>query len=129
MSSRLSPFFARLAVESGFITALHSSRDTKLLCLQRFVRLFAYGASFLVLVQFLSSLGITDGRIGVFMTLTLVGDTLISFLLTLITDQIGRRRVLATGAGLMLLSGLTFSLATNYWLLVIASVVGVISPR
>lgn len=121
--------FTKLAEESGIVAILSSSYDTKLLCLQRFVRLFAYGISFLILVHFLTSLGINDARVGLFMTLTLLGDVVISFILTLITDKVGRRKVLATGAVLMTMSGVVFSLTSNYWLLVLASVVGVISPR
>lgn len=124
----LQPWRSRLATESGFRTIAQSCRDTKLLCLQRFVRLFAYGASFLILVHFLSSMGISDDRIGLFMTLTLLGDAAISSLLTLITDQVGRRRVLFVGACSMVVSGLVFAASGNYWLLLLASVVGVISP-
>ncbi|OHW94991.1 major facilitator superfamily transporter [Colletotrichum incanum] len=128
MTSETVPWLSRLAVESGFTSIVESCRDTKVLCLQRFVRLFAYGTSFLILVHFLSSLGFSDERIGLFMTLTLLGDVVISFLLTAITDQVGRRKVLAAGAVLMVMSGLVFSWAGNYWILVIASIVGVISP-
>jgi predicted MFS family arabinose efflux permease len=107
----------------------NSTRDVKLLFLQRFFRLFAYGTTFIILVHFLSSLGISDEHIGLFMTLTMLGDVVISFVLTLITDQVGRRRVLLVGAALMILSGAVFSLSSSYWILVLASVVGVISPR
>ncbi|KAK6212173.1 major facilitator superfamily transporter [Colletotrichum tabaci] len=128
MSSNTTSWLTRLAEESGFTSILGSCRDTKVLCLQRFVRLFAYGASFLILVHFLSSLGFSDERIGLFMTLTLLGDVVISFLLTAITDQVGRRKILAAGAVLMVMSGLVFSWSGNYWVLVAASIVGVISP-
>ncbi len=120
---------SRLSRESGFSSVLHAPRDTKLLCLQRFVRLFAYGTAFLILVHHLSVLGFGDARIGLFMTSTLLGDVVVSFLLTLITDQVGRRRVLAAGAALMAVSGLVFAVSSNFWLLLVASVVGVISPR
>lgn len=119
---------SRLATESGLNTVLQSSRDAKLLCAQRFVRLFAYGASFLVLVPFLSSLGIPDARIGLFMTLTLLGDVVISLILTAITDRVGRRRILAAGTLLMASSGVVFALSDNFWVLLLASIVGVISP-
>ena len=127
--SRLDELVSRLARGSGFTSIAQSSRDTKLLCLQRFVRMFAYGTSFLILVHFLTSLDISDERVGLFMTLTLLGDVVISFALTLVTDQLGRRRVLAAGCALMAMSGVTFSLSSSYWLLVSASVTGVISPR
>ncbi|CAK7204109.1 hypothetical protein SEUCBS139899_006862 [Sporothrix eucalyptigena] len=119
---------SRLATESGLATILQSGRDAKLLCAQRFVRLFAYGASFLILVPFLASLGIPDARIGLFMTLTLLGDVVISLILTAITDRVGRRRILAAGTLLMAGSGVVFALSDNFWILLLASVVGVISP-
>lgn len=129
MSERQAGLFSRLASELGMEALAQSPLDTKLMCLQRFVRLFAYGASFLILVHFLASLGIPDGEIGLFMTLTLLGDAAISLVLTLLTDKLGRRRVLAFGAASMVVSGAVFALSSNYWVLVIASVVGVISPR
>ncbi|TEA12485.1 putative membrane protein [Colletotrichum sidae] len=128
MSSQPSSWLFRLAEESGLTAIAQSCRDTKVLCLQRFVRLFAYGASFLILVHFLSSLGFSDERVGLFMTLTLLGDVVISFLLTAVTDQVGRRKVLGAGAALMVMSGLVFAYFGNYWILVVASVFGVISP-
>lgn len=129
MGSQASNLLTSLASELGVTSILSSTRDTKLLCLQRFVRLFAYGASTLILALYLSSLGISDARIGAFMTLTLLGDVVISFLLTLFADGLGRRRILALGAGLMSASGVVFAFSENYWVLVAASILGVISPR
>lgn len=128
MAERVQAWASWLAAESGFDTFFHSSRDTKILCAQRFVRLFAYGMTFLILVHFLAGMGFSEERIGVFMTTTLLGDTVISTLLTAITDKVGRRRVLAAGAAMMSLSGAAFCLSSNYWILVTASVIGVISP-
>lgn len=131
MASTTSPvsLLRRLRTELGVDSILNSSRDTKILCLQRFVRLFAYGASTLILAAYLSSLGISDTRIGLFMTLTLLGDVVVSFGLTIFADGLGRRKILIAGASLMTASGIIFSLNGNYWVLVIASILGVISPR
>ena len=63
------------------------------------------------------------------MTLTLLGDVAISFLLTLVADGLGRRRILGLGAALMSASGVVLALSGNYWVLVAASILGVISPR
>lgn len=115
--------------ELGLITMWNSSRDVKFLCAQRFVRLFAYGGSTLILVSYLSAIGIPDDRIGLFMTLTLVGDVVISFFLTLFADAMGRKAVLALGSLLMAASGIVFALTGNYWILLAAAVFGVISPR
>ena len=120
---------SKVASELGVYSILGSTRDTKLLCFQRFIRLFAYGASTLILVLYLSSLGISEARIGLFMTLTLLGDVVISFGLTLFADGLGRRRILILGAALMSASGVVFAFSGNYWVLVAASIFGVISPR
>ncbi|KAI4128882.1 MAG: hypothetical protein LQ338_002512 [Usnochroma carphineum] len=117
-----------LANELGLYNILGSSRDTKLLCLQRFVRLFAYGASTLILALYLSSVHVSDAKIGLFMSMTLWGDVVISFILTLFADGLGRRRTLMLGAALMTASGVVFALSGNYWVLVAASIFGVISP-
>ena len=122
-------WISRIASELGIYSILSSPRDTKLLCLSRFVRLFAYGSSTLILALYLSELGTSDTRIGLFMTLTLLGDVVISFLLTLVADGLGRRRILVLGSSLMTASGIVFALVGNYWFLVLASVLGVISPR
>lgn len=128
-SSRiLGPFQAFLR-ELGLTTLFHAPADTKILILQRFVRLFAYGGSTLILASYLSALGISDARIGLFMTLTLVGDVLISFLLTQVADQLGRRWILVLGAALMSVAGVVFGLSGNYWVLLAGAIVGVISPR
>lgn len=63
------------------------------------------------------------------MTLTLWGDVPISLLLTLYADRMGRKVVMCIGASLMIISGIIFAICGNYWVLVAASVVGVISPR
>lgn len=63
------------------------------------------------------------------MTLTLLGDVVISFGLTIFADSLGRRKILIAGASLMTASGIIFTLNGNYWVLVTASILGVISPR
>lgn len=123
------PFIARALEELGLVSLKRSARDVKLLCAQRLVRLFAYGSSTLVLVAYLQALGISRTRIGLFMTLTLVGDVAISFVLTLFADGLGRKAILILGAALMAASGVVFALCGNYWVLLGAAIVGVISPR
>lgn len=121
-------WIVRAMDEVGLLHLWHSSINVKLLCLQRFVRLFAYGASTLILVAYLNALGTSDTRTGLFMTLTLAGDVLISLGLTLVADRLGRRKVLALGALLMSASGIVFALTDNYWILLAAAVIGVITP-
>lgn len=114
--------------EVGLEAYAKSPYDVKILCLQRLVRLAAYGASTLVLVLYLVDLGNSVSRTGLFMTLTLIGDVFISLILTLIADKLGRRRLLVFGSLLMTGSGVVFAISSNFWILVLASVIGVISP-
>jgi hypothetical protein len=122
-------YLTRVLEELGLVSMYKSPLDTKLLCFQRFVRLFAYGGSTLILVAYLAALGHSKSHIGLFMTLTLVGDTIISLFLTLIADGLGRKAILALGALLMTASGVIFGLTGNYWVLLAAAIFGVISPR
>lgn len=115
--------------ELGLTPVYAAPRDVKVLFVQRFVRMFAYGASTLVLVAYLTGLGIPRTGVGLFMTLTLAGDVCVSFVLTLFADALGRRAVLALGAVLMAASGAVFATSGSYWVLLAAAVVGVISPR
>ncbi|KAJ5275777.1 hypothetical protein N7524_001930 [Penicillium chrysogenum] len=126
--SRPARYMAHVFEELGLTTMWRSSLDVKLLCAQRFVRLFAYGGSTLILASYLSAMGISDDRIGLFMTLTLVGDVVISFFLTLFADAMGRKAVLSLGSVLMAGSGVIFALFGNFWILLAAAVFGVISP-
>ncbi|KAK9371233.1 major facilitator superfamily domain-containing protein [Lipomyces kononenkoae] len=119
---------SRFAEEIGILTLIRASFDIHLLCFQRFIRMFAYGQVTIILALFFQNLGITQDKTGLFMTGTLLGDVVISFVLTIVADKIGRRKILALGAILMCMSGVTFSYASNYWILLIAAIVGVISP-
>ena len=106
----------------------HLNRDGWLLFATRFIRLFAYGALSVVLVFYLVGIGLSEPQTGMLLTLTLVGDTVVSLFLTTRADRIGRRRMLIVGAVLMVAAGLVFASTRNLWLLVLAGTVGVISP-
>src|SRR3954453_19801619 len=83
----------------------HTGKNSWLIILSRCTRMLAYGTSSLTLALFFSALNFSDARIGLFMPLTLLGDVLLSVLLTLVADKVGRRRVLLAGSFLMVLSG------------------------
>jgi MFS family permease len=106
----------------------HLTRDAWLLFATRFIRLFAYGSLSVVLVFYLIGVGLTAPQVGMLLTLTLVGDAVISLVITTRADRVGRRRMLIVGALLMVAAGLVFASTTKLWLLVLAGVVGVISP-
>src|SRR6266545_5717080 len=104
------------------------TRDIILLFSTRIIRLFCYGFLSVVLALYLSEAGFTEGKIGLLFTLTLVGDAVITLWLTTSADRFGRKRTLILGALLMAGAGLTFVLTRNFILLIIAAIIGVISP-
>ncbi len=106
----------------------HSRRDVVLLFSARIVRLFAYGALSVILALYLAARGLRGEEIGLLFTLTLAGDAGISLWITTRADRIGRKRMLILGAGLMVMAGVVFNLTGNPLLLMIAGIIGVISP-
>ncbi|KAM0379065.1 hypothetical protein ACHAPY_005697 [Fusarium culmorum] len=117
-----------LLTSIGADTLWQSSRDLKILILLRFVRLLGYGGTTLILALYLNALGFQDNQIGLFMTLTLVGDLAISFVLTWVGDRVGVRWTAAVGTLLMCFGGVAFAFLENFWLLLLASIVAVINP-
>lgn len=108
--------------------SLKINRDTTLLFATRITRLFAYGFLSVVLALYLAEAGLNEIQIGILLTFTLAGDAAITLWLTTHADRLGRRRLLAVGALLMLLAGIVFLLTRNPLLLILAAIVGVLSP-
>jgi MFS family permease len=90
--------------------------------------MFGYGFLAVVLVLYLSSIGLSGGEVGLLLGLTLLGDAAVSLWLTTHADRIGRRRVLVAGAILMLVAGLVFVATPVFAVLLIAATIGVLSP-
>jgi MFS family permease len=104
------------------------TRDITILFSTRIIRLFCYGFLSVVLALYLAEAGLTETQIGLLFTFTLVGDALITLWLTTSADRFGRKRTLLLGGFLMAGAGLAFLLTRNTTLLVIAAIIGVISP-
>jgi MFS family permease len=102
--------------------------DGWLLFATRGARMLGYGALSVVLVLYLGEVGLDEKQIAPLLTLTLLGDTALTLWLTTGADRWGRRRTLLAGAALMVLAGAAFALTGDFWLLLIAATIGVISP-
>ncbi|QLQ78610.1 hypothetical protein HG537_0A08570 [Torulaspora globosa] len=105
-----------------------ASRDIKLLWSSVFCRLFAYGLTNQVLTLFLKEIDLDESEIGLFMSLTLIGDVFFSYVLTWYADLWGRRRILVYGSVMMVLSGVAFGYSENFHVLLFFAIIGVISP-
>jgi MFS family permease len=102
--------------------------DIPFLFATRIVRLFCYGFLSVVLALYLAQIGLSEKQIGLLFSLTLAGDAGISLWLTTSADRFGRRRTLLAGALLMIAAGVVFILTKNAFLLLVAAIIGVISP-
>ncbi len=72
--------------------------------------------------------GLNEWEVGLLLSATLAGDILVSLWLTTNADRLGRRRTLIVGSVLMVLAGVAFLSTDNWFLLVLAATIGVISP-
>ncbi len=104
------------------------SHDGRLLFAARIARMFGYGFLAVVLALYLAALGLDEARIGLLLTLTLVGDTAISLWMSTQADRFGRRPMLILGALLVLGAGLVFIGSGQFVVLLLAATIGVISP-
>jgi len=104
------------------------TRNGNILFITRIARMFGYGFLSVVLILYLEQVGLSQVQIGLLLTLTLIGDTIISLWITTNADRIGRRRMLLIGATLMIFAGVLFAITRNFVFLLIAATIGVISP-
>jgi MFS family permease len=116
-------------IDASLVASLRGlGHDGRLLFTLRTLRMFGYGFLAVVLVLYLAASGLDPLGIGVVLTLTLVGDTVVSLWFTTHADRIGRRRVLLFGSVLVVLAGAVFAATDWLPLLIVAGIVGVISP-
>jgi MFS family permease len=108
--------------------SLRSPGDIRLLFSTRIVRLFCYGFLSVILALYLAAIFLSEVQIGLLFTMTLLGDAVITLYLTTTADRFGRRRTLLIGALLMFGAGIVFLFTRNIYFLILAAVIGVISP-
>lgn len=112
----------------GADLSAEARRNLVLLFATRSLRMFAYGLVSVILILYLTELGFDMASVGFLLSLTLLGDTLLSFVITTQADRIGRRRMLGAGALLMLAAGIPLAASTSYVLILLALTIGVLSP-
>ena len=107
---------------------MSGNSDFRFLFATRILRMFAYGLVAVILALYLAQVGLSDADIGLLLTFTLLGDAVISLWITTRADRAGRKRMLLLGAALMVCAGVIFALSENYYVLLLAATIGVISP-
>jgi len=103
------------------------SVDGKKLLLTRVLRTFAYGYLTVILGVYLDALGMDPTQIGFILAAAIAGSALMTVFWSLVADRVGRRRTVATMAGLMAIGGLLFAFGGNFLPLLIGAFTGTIS--
>jgi MFS family permease len=103
------------------------SLDGKKLLFTRVLRTFAYGYLTVVLGVYLDELGMGPTEIGLILTAAIAGSAVMTVLWSLVADRYGRRRTVATMAGLMAVGGLLFAVGGGFLPLLIGAFTGTIS--
>ena len=118
----------RGTAQAHTVTSASGDRDqntaARLILVMRGLRSLAYGLIAVLLGVALASEGFTPVAIGILITLSLIGDVVGTYVIGLVTDTWGRRRVLVLLALLMAGTGVVFALATSYPVLLLAAFFG-----
>ena len=104
------------------------TRDIVLLFTTRIIRLFAYGFVSVVLALYLAASGLSAAGVGAVLTATLAGDIFVSLWVTMVADRVGRKNMLLLGSLLMILAGLVFLFTDDPVWIIIAAIIGIVSP-
>jgi predicted MFS family arabinose efflux permease len=107
---------------------LGAGRDAGLLLQTRGIRAFADGLIGVMLAGYLAAIGLSDARIGVVVTATLLGSAAMTLLVGLRAHHIARRRLLRLVSLLMIATGLGFASVTSFWLLLVIAFLGTLNP-
>jgi len=102
--------------------------DGYLLFLARSMRMFSYGFLSIGLLLYLDALSYSQFEIGTLFTATLLGDLFVTLYLTTVADSFGRKATLMIGAVLKIFAGVVFASSDRFVVLLLAGVIGVISP-
>ena len=102
--------------------------DARLLLAARALRAFGDGYVSLLLPYYLTLLGYSALEIGLLVTATLLGSGLMTLAIGFIAHRHSTRHLLLAASLLMALTGLTASIFTDFWPLLIIAVIGTLNP-
>ena len=101
--------------------------DGRKLLITRSLRTFGYGYLAVILALYLQALGLDAFEIGVVLTAAIAGSAVMTVWWSLIADQYGRRKTVATMALLMVAGGVLVAFSRGLWPLLVAAASGTIS--
>jgi len=104
-------------------------RDGKLIILTRGVCTFARSSIAVLLAIYLDKLGFSMVQIGAFLSAGVAGSAFLAFLVSLISEKVGRRRLLVTFTLLSMASGLALVFIVDFLPLIFFAFLGSITGR
>jgi predicted MFS family arabinose efflux permease len=99
-----------------------------LLLTSRGLRAFGDGLVSLLLPVYLASLGFSAFEIGVLVTATLAGSSILTLSIGLLAHRFSGRTLLIAAALLMALTGVAFTVVQDFWPLLLVAFVGTMNP-
>jgi predicted MFS family arabinose efflux permease len=105
-----------------------ASHDAGLLLETRGIRAFGDGLISVVLAAYLGAVGLSDLRIGIVVTLTLLGSAALTLTVGLRAHAYPRRRLLQFVSLLMIATGVGFAVFSSFWPLALVGLIGTMNP-
>jgi MFS family permease len=102
--------------------------DAGVLLATRGMRAFMDGLVSTILSSYLLLLGFSGRQVGVVVTAMMLGSAALTLLVGLRGHRINRRTLLLAVAGLMIATGLLFSVVTAFWGVVLVAALGTLNP-
>jgi predicted MFS family arabinose efflux permease len=105
-----------------------ATHDAAVLLETRGVRAFGDGLVSVVLSAYLVALGFSSARIGILVSVTLLGSAALTLIVGLRANAYPRRRLLKLVSLLMLTTGIGFAIFTRFWPLALVGLIGTLNP-
>ena len=113
----------------GLLQLRWVSRDAKLIILARGVRSFARSSIAILLALYLDKLGFSLVQIGAFLSAGIAGSAFLAFLVSMISERVGRRRLLIMFTLMSVAAGLALVFITDFLPLMFFVFLGSITGR
>ena len=120
-------FGRHLATTQVRAPAIGSTAVRRLL-VARSLRDFGDGFVALILPVYLTALGLSPFEVGLVASAALLGSTLLTFCIGFLETRYGNRQLFLAVTGLVIATGVAFSLVDNYAVLLIVAFAGTINP-
>ncbi len=105
-----------------------ATSDAAVLLHTRALRALGDGTISVILAAYLTTIGLSDVRIGIVVSMTLLGSAALTLVVGLRGHAYPRRRLLSIVAVLMVATGVGFATFTSFWPLAVIGLIGTLNP-